>query len=67
MQFGASYLLGLNELVGLAYVLNLGLLMKRAPDVIQCQTPGSTGPADDHVYSTDFSEHYTEHEFWTGI
>ena len=31
MQFRPSYLLGLNELVGLAYVQNLGLLMKRAP------------------------------------
>ena len=31
MQFRLSYLLGLNELVGLAYVQNLGLLMKRAP------------------------------------
>ena len=31
MQFKNSYLLGLNELVGLAYVQNLGLLMKRAP------------------------------------
>ena len=33
MQFRLSYLLGLNELVGLAYVQNLGLLMKRAPVV----------------------------------
>ena len=32
MQFQPSYRLGLNELVGLAYVQNLGLLMKRAPD-----------------------------------
>ena len=31
MQFRPSYLLGLNELVGLAYVQNLGLVMKRAP------------------------------------
>ena len=31
MQFKPSYLLRLNELVGLAYVQNLGLLMKRAP------------------------------------
>ena len=30
-SFKPSYLLGLNELVGLAYVQNLGLLMKRAP------------------------------------
>ena len=30
MQFKPSYLLGLNELVGLVYVQNLGLLMKRA-------------------------------------
>ena len=34
MQFKSSYLLGLNELVGLAYVQNLGLSMKRAPDVL---------------------------------
>ena len=32
MQFKPSYLLGLNELDGLAYVQNLGLLMKRAPE-----------------------------------
>ena len=31
MQFKPSYLFGLNELAGLAYVQNLGLLMKRAP------------------------------------
>ena len=31
MQFRPPYLLGLNELVGLAYVQNLGLVMKRAP------------------------------------
>ena len=31
MQFMPSYLLGLNELVGQAYVQNLGLLMKLAP------------------------------------
>ena len=31
MKFKPSYLLGLNELVGLAYVQNLSLLMKRAP------------------------------------
>ena len=33
MQFKPSYLFGLNELAGLAYVQNLGLLMKRAPDI----------------------------------
>ena len=33
MQIKLSYLLGLNELVGLAYVQNLDLLMKRAPDL----------------------------------
>ena len=31
MQFKMSYLSGLNELVGLTYVQNLGLLMKRTP------------------------------------
>ena len=31
MQFRPTYLLGLNELVRLAYVQNLGLLMKWAP------------------------------------
>ena len=33
MQFEPSYLLELNELAGEAYVQNLGLLMKRAPEV----------------------------------
>ena len=31
MQFKMSYLSGLNELVGLTYVQNLGLFMKRTP------------------------------------
>ena len=33
MQFKPSYLLGLNELVELAYIQILGLLMKRAPSL----------------------------------
>ena len=34
----------------------------------KCQAPGSTGRADDHVYSLpDFPGYYTKYEFWTGI
>ena len=33
MQFRLLFLLRIKELVGLAYVQNLGLLMKRTPDV----------------------------------
>ena len=38
------------------------------PDVVQCQAPGSTGRADDHVcLLPDFPGNSTEHELWTAI
>ena len=35
---------------------------------MQCRALGTTGWADDHVYSlTDFPESYIENDFWSGI
>ena len=55
MQFRPSYLLGLNELVGLAYVQNLGLLMKRAPGDILVVGP-----------MLDQQQYFNPWNFWVG-
>ena len=55
MQFRPSYLMGLNELVVLAYVQNLGLLMKRAPDAYTCYQKNTSIPC--FLYESRFSIH----------